>query len=93
MLTFSISPNYLFQEELLLRLTFLGASIENACKVSHWDYWESSVQDEALLGVEGLCILGHSIFFGMNLTKLDAIHHDKISAFNKRERERFLKHH
>lgn len=52
-----------------------------------------SVQDEALLGVEGLCILGHSIFFGMNLTKLDAIHHDKISAFNERERERFLKHH
>jgi len=48
-----------------------------------------SVQDEALLWVEGLCILGHLIFFGIHLNKLASIRF----LLSTRERERFFKHH
>lgn len=93
MLIFSKSPDYLFQEELLLRLTFLAASIEKACKVCHWDSWEPIFSGWGTFRGRRALHFRPFNFFGIHLTKLDSIHCDKISAFNKRERERFLKHH
>ena len=92
MLIFSKSPDYLFQEELLLRLTFLAASIEKACKVCHWDSWEPIFSGWGTFRGRRALHLGHLIFLVYILPNWIQFIVIRF-LLSTRERERFLKHH